>query len=306
VANPNEPKPEGIAAFLNPEEIHKLNKIVLLSRYVVEGNLAGAHRSPLRGASSEFADHKMYGVGDDPKHIDWKVLARTDRHYIKRYEDETNLRVYIALDRSKSMAYGSGSVTKYDFACRLAAALAYVVIKARDSVGLFLFSEKVDLDMEPRNSLNHLNNMLKRLQEHSPASTTNVADALHQIAGSIRKRALIIVISDLLDNEKDINLALAHFRKRLHDVIVFHVLDPMEIDLSFKKGFEFEDLETDEKMSADPRSLMAEYQKVFGEFLDQYRTACEGMKVDYRIARTDQPSEEYVRAYLDERRRLSK
>jgi uncharacterized protein (DUF58 family) len=306
VANPNEPKPEGIAAFLNPEEIHKLNKIVLLSRYVVEGNLAGAHRSPLRGASSEFADHKMYGVGDDPKHIDWKVLARTDRHYIKRYEDETNLRVYIALDRSKSMAYGSGSVTKYDFACRLAAALAYVVIKARDSVGLFLFSEKVDLDMEPRNSLNHLNNMLKRLQEHSPASTTNVADALHQIAGSIRKRALIIVISDLLDNEKDINLALAHFRKRLHDVIVFHVLDPMEIDLSFKKGFEFEDLETDEKMTADPRSLMAEYQKVFGEFLDQYRTACEGMKVDYRIARTDQPSEEYVRAYLDERRRLSK
>lgn len=306
MATANEPKPEGIAAFLNPEEIHKLDRIVLLSRYVVEGNLAGAHRSPLKGASSEFADHKMYGIGDDPKRIDWKVLSRTDRYFVKRYEDETNLRVYIALDRSKSMAYGSGAVTKYEFACRLAAALAYVVIKARDSVGLFLFSEKIDVEMEPRNSLNHLNNLLKRLQNEPPASTTRVADALHQIAGSIRKRALIVVISDLLDNEKDINLALAHFRKRLHDVIVFHVLDPMEIDLSFKKGFEFEDLETNERITADPRALMTEYQKVFGEFLEQYRMACDGMKVDYRLARTDQPSEEYVRAYLDERRRLSK
>lgn len=305
-SKPNEPKTEGIAAFLNPEEMHKLDRIVLLSRYVVEGNLAGAHRSPLRGVSSEFADHKMYGIGDDPKRIDWKVLSRTDRYYVKRYEDETNLRVYIALDRSKSMAYGSGSVTKYEFACRLAAALAYVVIKSRDSVGLFLYSDKIDVEMEPRNALNHLNNLLKRLQAEEPASTTRVAESLHQIAGSIRKRALIIVISDLLDNERDINLALAHFRKRLHDVIVFHVLDPMEIDLSFKKGFEFEDLETDERITADPRALMAEYQKVFGEFLEQYRTACEGMKVDYRVARTDQPSEEYVRAYLEERRRLSK
>ena len=301
-----EPKPEGIAAFLNPEEMHKLDRLVLLSRYVVEGNLAGAHRSPLKGASSEFADHKMYGIGDDPKRIDWKVLGRTDRYFVKRYEDETNLRVYITLDRSRSMAYGSGPVTKYDFACRLAAALAYVVIKSRDSAGLFLFSDKIDVEMEPRNALNHLNNLLKRLQIEEPASTTRVADSLHQIAGSIRKRGLIIVISDLLDNERDINLALAHFRKRLHDVIVFHVLDPMEIDLSFKKGFRFEDLETNERITADPRTLLKEYQKVFGAFLEQYRTVCEGMKVDYRVARTDQTVEEYIRAYLDERRRLSK
>jgi len=304
--NPKQPQPEGIAAFLNPEEMHKLDRIVLLSRYVVEGNLAGAHRSPLKGASSEFADHKMYGIGDDPKRIDWKVLSRTDRYYVKRYEDETNLRVYIALDRSKSMAYGSGAMTKYNFACRLAAAMAYVVIKSRDSAGLFLFSDKIDVEVEPRNSLNHLNNLLKHLQAEGPAKTTHVAESLHQIAGSIHKRALIIVISDLLDNEKDINLALAHFRKRLHDVIVFHVLDPMEIDLSFKKGFEFEDLETRERITADPRALAVEYQKVFGAFLEQYRTTCEGMKVDYRVARTDQPSEEYVRAYLEERRRLSK
>ncbi|MCX6997771.1 MAG: DUF58 domain-containing protein [Kiritimatiellaeota bacterium] len=303
---PSEPKAEGIAAFLNPEEMHKLNRIVLLSRYVVEGNLAGAHRSPLKGASSEFSDHKMYGIGDDPKHVDWKVLGRTDRYYVKRYEDETNLRVYIALDRSGSMGYGSGGITKYHFACRLAAALAYVVIKARDSVGLFLFSDKIDVEMEPRNSFNHLNNLLKRLQEKPPAATTQAAGALHQIAGAVRKRGLIVVISDLLDNEHEINLALAHFRKRLHDVIVFHVLDPAELDLAFNKGFEFEDLETLEKITADPRTLAQEYQRVFGAFLEQYRTACEGLKVDYRLARTDQTAEQFIRAYLEERRKLSK
>lgn len=297
---------EGIAAFLNSDEMHKLSRIALLSRYVVEGNLAGAHRSPLKGASSEFSDHKAYGIGDDPKHIDWKVLSRTDRYYIKRYEDETNLRVYIVLDRSRSMAFGGGAVRKYDFACRLAAALGYVVVKARDSVGLFLYSDKIDVEVEPRNSFNHLHNMLKRLQKMEPASTTNTAETLHQIAGSIHKRALVVVISDLLDNEKEVNLALAHFRKRLHDVIVFHVVDPVELDLSFKKGFEFEDLETGERVTADPRALATDYQKVFGEFLEQYRTACEGMKVDYRLVRTDQTVETYVRAYLEERRRLSK
>ncbi len=297
---------EGIAAFLNPEEMHKLSRIVLLSRYVVEGNLAGAHRSPLKGASSEFADHKAYGVGDDPKHIDWKVLSRTDRYFVKRYEDETNLRVYIILDRSNSMGYGSGDTRKYDFACRLAAALGYVVVKARDSVGMFVYSDKIDIEVEPRNSFNHLHNMLKRLQKLEPASTTNTAETLHQIAANVHKRALIVVISDLLDNEKEINLALAHFRKKLHDVIVFHVLDPLEIDFSFKKGFEFEDMETGELITCDPRSLSKDYQKIFGEFLEQYRTTCEGMKVDYRLVRTDQTVESYVRAYLEERRRLSK
>jgi len=297
---------EGITAFLNAEEMHKLDRLVLLSRYVVEGNLAGTHRSPLKGASSEFADHKMYGIGDDLKHMDWKVLGRTDRYYVKRFQDETNLRVYIALDRSHSMSYGSGGVTKFDFACRLAAALAYVVIKTRDSAGLFLFSDKLDFELEPRNSLNHLNNLLKGLQQKRPAAGTRVAETLHQIAGAVRKRGLIIVISDLLDDEHEIALALAHFRKRLHDVIVFHVLDPAELELNFSKGYEFEDLETLERITADPRALAKEYRRIFNEFLEQYRRACEGLKIDYRLARTDQSAEAYIRAYLEERRRLSK
>jgi len=297
---------EGIAAFLNPAEMHKLGRLVLLSRYVVEGNLAGAHRSPLKGASSEFADHKAYGVGDDPKHIDWRVLGRTDKYYVKRFEDETNLRVYVALDRSRSMAYGSGDTSKYDFACHLVAALGYVVVKARDSVGLFLHSNNIDVSMDARNSFNHLNDMLKLVAANPPASTTRIAEALNRIATSVRRRALIVVVSDLLGDEKEIQLALAHFRKQHHDVIVFHVLDPLEIDFSFKKGCRFEDMETNEMVTADPRALAKEYGKVFGAFLEHYRQACAGMKIDYRLVRTDENIETFVRAYLEERRRLSR
>jgi uncharacterized protein (DUF58 family) len=296
----------GIAAFLTPQARHTLARLTLLSRYVVEGNLAGAHRSPLRGASAEFADHKAYAVGDDLKRIDWKVLGRTDKYYVKRYEDETNLRVYLAVDRSGSMGYGSDGVTKYDYACRLAAALGYVVVKARDSIGLFLHGEGVDLQIEARNTVHHLNTMLTRLQEYRPAGPTHIAEALHRIAASVHKRALIVVISDLLGDENEIGKALAHFRGQHHDVIVFQVLDPVEIDLSLPRGCTFEDMESGEKLTADPRGLAEEYARVFGAFLDRYRQACAGLRIDYRIARTDESVETFVRAYLEERRRLSK
>lgn len=297
---------QGIAGYLTPQEMNTLGRLVLLSRYVVEGNLAGAHRSPLRGASSEFADHKAYAIGDDLKHIDWKVLARSERYYVKRFQDETNLRVYLAIDRSRSMAYGSNGTSKYEYACRLAAALGYVTIKARDSVGLFLHSDKIDLQLGARNSFNHLNDMLKRLQEFEPDSTTNIHDALHRIAGSVHRRALIVVLSDLLGDEEEITMALSHFRRQHHDVIVFQVLDPMELDLSFTRGCRFEDLETGETMTADPRGLAADYERIFGMFLEQYRQRCAELKIDYRLVRTDQNLDTFVRAYLEERRRLSK
>jgi uncharacterized protein (DUF58 family) len=300
-------EPEGIPAFLTPEEMHTLGRLVLRSRSVVEGNLAGAHRSPFHGPSSEFADHKAYGIGDDPKHIDWRVVARTDKYYVKRFEDETNLRVYLALDRSASMNFsGNGGETKYRFACRLAAALAYVVVKARDSVGLALHADQVDVMMEAKNSLLHLNNLLKSVQKHPPASTTNIAEALHQVAGSVGRRALIVIISDLLGDEDAIRTALAHLRKKNHDVIVLHVLDPVEIDLSFSKPTEFVDLETRKRLAVDPRGVGDAYRKAFGAYLEQMQDHCVGLNIDYRLARTDQPLETFVRAYLDERKRLSR
>jgi len=297
---------EGIANFLKPEELHKLGRLVLLSRDVVEGNLAGAHRSRQKGSSSEFADHRAYIAGDDPKHIDWKVLGRTDRYYIRRYEDETNLRVYLVLDRSNSMGYGSGEVTKYRYACRLAAAIGYVVVKARDSVGLYLHSDRIDAKMEASNSFLHLNNLLKTVQKHQPASGTAIAQTLHHVADSIGKRGLIVVLSDLFDEPDDINLGLAHFRKQHHDVIVFHTLDSTEIDLPFKQGAQFEDMETKETITIDPRAMVEDYRKVFGEFMEKYRKACAAMNIDYRLVRTDQNIEQFVRAYLEERRKMSK
>ena len=204
-------------------------------------------------------DHKAYGQGDDPKHIDWRVLARTDKYYVKRFEDETNLRVYLAVDRSASMDYGSGEITKYQYACHLAAALGYVIVKARDSVGLVLHSDKVDERMGARNSFAHLNNMLKVLQNTTPAKETNIADALHEIAGSVRRRALVVVISDLLGDEEAIAVALAHLRKQRHDVIVLQVLDPVEIDLSLKHACELTDLETHDRMQVNPRGLAESY-----------------------------------------------
>ncbi|MBN2302651.1 MAG: DUF58 domain-containing protein [Lentisphaerae bacterium] len=300
------PEKQGISAFLKAEELHKLGRLVLLSRYVVEGNLAGAHRSPNKGASSEFADHRAYMEGDDPKHIDWKVFGRTDRYYVKRFEDETNLRVYLIIDNSNSMHYGSDTTTKFQYACHLAAALGYVVVKMRDSIGLYLFSDKIEAKVNAANSFNHLNNLLIQLQEHKPGKETKIAESLHMIAESVRKRALIVIISDLFDEPSEINLALSHFRKMHHDVIVCHTLDPMEMDLSFRRGCEFMDMETGETISADPRSLARDYQKIFQEFLEKYRSSCRAMNIDYRIARTDTHLEDFVRAYLEERRRLSK
>jgi uncharacterized protein (DUF58 family) len=296
----------GIASFLSPDELQRLGRLALQSRTVVEGNLAGRHRSPLKGASSEFADHRSYFQGDDPRHIDWKVFGRTERYFVRRYEEETNLRVYLVIDRSASMGYGSGSSTKYTFACRLAAAIGYVVLKSKDSVGLYLYSDKVTAALGARNSYRHLDNLLGVLSEQKPGHATATAATLHQVAESVRKRALIVIFSDLFDESEALRQALAHFRKQRHDVILFHVLDPAEIDFPFTKGAEFEDLESGEKLPIDPRRLADEYRRVFASFLDDCRKPCSELNIDYRLARTDQSAELFARAYLEERKRLSK
>ncbi len=297
--------PEGIASFLTPQELQRLGRLVLQSRYVVEGTLAGRHRSPLKGASSEFAEHRAYIAGDDPKHIDWKVLGRTDRYYVRRYEDETNLRVYLVVDRSASMKYTSHTRTKYEYACRLAAAIGYVVVKAKDSVGLYLYSENMDGVMGAKNSLAHLNNALKFLGQQVPTAGTNTAQTLHSIADNIRRRALIVLFSDLLDEPAAVIKALAHFRKQHHDVIIFQTLDPAEIEFPFRHGAEFVDLETGERVLTDPRAVRREYRQVFGEFLDRYREACNELNIDYRVADTSQPLDRFVREYLEQRKKYT-
>ena len=298
---------EGISSFLKPAELNKLGRLALNSRYVVEGSLAGRHRSPNKGSSTEFAEHRNYNPGDDPKHLDWKVLGRTDRYFVRRYEDETNLRVYLVIDRSASMAYASeNQVSKYDYACHLAAAIGYVVVKAKDSVGMYVYADKIDTSVGARNSFSHLNNALATLKKFKASSTTTTAKTLHRVADSIRRRALVVLFSDLFDEQGDVVRAIAHFRKLHHDVIVFHILDPMEVDFTFKKGAEFIDMETRETIVVDPRTIADDYRKVFGEFLEGYRKPCAEMNVDYRMVKTDEPVDVFVRAYLEERRRFSR
>jgi len=299
----------GIARYLTPEQLQRLSRLTLNSRLVVEGNLAGRHRSPLRGASTEFADHRAYIEGDDPRRIDWKVFGRTERYFVRRYEDETNLRVYLAVDRSASMGYSSGARrSKYDYACHLAAAIGYVVVKARDSVGLCLYSDRTHIFLAARNTLVHLDHLLSVLAEHPPAlgTPTATASTLHELAESVRKRALIVLFSDLFDDGEAIHHALAHFRKQHHDVILFHVLDPDEIDFPFRRGAEFEDMENRERLLVDPRRLAAEYRAIVADFLEQCRKSCLDLNMDYRLARTDQPFDRLVQAYLEERKRLSR
>ena len=298
----------GIRAFLNPAQMARLNRLVLGSRYVVEGNLAGRHRSAQKGASTEFADHRAYLPGDDIKRIDWKVLGRTEKYYIRRYQDETNLRVYLLVDRSCSMAYSGdpGRPTKFQYASTLAAAIGYVVLRARDSVGLHVFSGQLDVSMPCKNDFNSLNHALTVLQQTEPGGKTAAAAVMHQIAESIRRRALVVIISDLLDDPDELVKAFAHFRGNHHDVIVLHVLDPVELDLSLKRGAEFRDLETGERLIADPRALADAYREAFGAFLDTYRQACAELKIDYRLCRTDAPADTFVRAYLEARRRAAR
>lgn len=299
---------EGIAAFLNAAQMAKLNRLQLNARGVVEGTLAGRHRSSQRGASTEFADHRAYMPGDDLKRIDWKVLGRTDKYYIRRYQDETNLRVYLIVDRSASMGYASDPslLSKYKYVSTLCAALGYVVVKARDSVGMFLYGEKLDAAIPCRNSFGGLNDAMKILQEFKPENKTGGAEVLHQIAESINRRALVIILSDLIEDQEAMIKAFAHFRKNMHEVIVFHVMDPMELSLNLKRAGEFEDMETGEKVIADPRAIDKEYKDAIGEFLEKYRKACSEMRVDYRLVSTDESIETLVRAYLSERKRLSR
>lgn len=297
---------EGIRAFLNPQELSSLRQLTLQSRYVVEGSLSGRHRSPNRGSSSEFAEHRAYQIGDELKHLDWKVLARTDRYFIRRYEDETNLRVYLLVDRSASMKYGRDNEQKYKFACKLAAAIGYVVVQSQDSIGLCVYSSGIDVMTSTRNSVGHLNDTLKLLQQQKPAGSTKTADSLHRVADSIQRRAMIVICSDLMDEPEEIIRALAHFRKQHHDVILFNTLHSDEIDFPFNKGSEFIDLETAERIHTDPRGVANAYKKVLSEFLERYRKGCSEMNIDYRLTRTSERLDHFVRAFLEERRRLSR
>ena len=296
----------GISDFLTPEAMRKLDSFALRSRYVVEGFQTGGHASPLKGSSVEFTDYRQYVKGDNLRNLDWKVFGKTDRYYIKQFEEETNLRVQVIIDGSGSMSYASpGRPTKYRYACNVAAALGYIVSKERDSLGVTIYDNEIRQHVPARSGKRHLRVFLERLAGHEPKKQTETGKALHALAEMLSRRGMIVLLSDLFDDADAVFGALAHFRKKMHDVILLQILDPVELDLEIGQMAEFLDLETGEKLEIDPSAARLAYKQELQKLIDQCREKCAVLNVDYRLVTTEQSFEDFVHQYLAERRRMS-
>ncbi|MBN1825156.1 MAG: DUF58 domain-containing protein [Candidatus Eisenbacteria bacterium] len=290
--------------FLDPEVAARLSRMDIKARLVVEGFVAGLHKSPYRGFSVEFAEHRQYMPGDPLRHVDWKVYAKSDKFYVKEYEEETNLRAYLLLDASGSMGYGSGAVTKFVYAAQLAAALSYLMLRQRDSVGLVLFDKEVRRFLAPRASGVHLHRILRELEGASPSEETNTAGALRRLTERIRRRGLVILLSDLMDDPDQVLTALRYFRHKKHEVVVFHILDPKEVRFDFTREARFEDMEREDRLLAQPWRIQREYAREVERWRDRYRRECGEHRIDYNFIETTTPYDTALYAYLAKRARL--
>ena len=293
-------------SYLDPDTVSRLSRLDLIARLVVEGFITGLHRSPYHGFSVEFSEHRPYMPGDPLRDLDWKAYAKSDRLYIKQYEEETNLKAYILLDVSGSMDFQSGAaLSKFRYATSLAAALSYLILRQRDAVGLMLFRDIIESYVPPRSVQSHLNVLLKTIQETTPGSDTDMAPTFHDLAERIARRGLVIVLSDLLDYPQEVLRGLRHFRHRGHEVVVFHLLDPREIDLDFDKETRFFDLEDPEQMlTTQPWLVRREYGQMVEEMVETYRRGCAEARIDYALISTATPFDVALSRYLVQRRKM--
>ena len=292
--------------YLDPAIVSKLSSLELKARFIVEGFMLGLHRSPYHGFSVEFSQHRPYMQGDNPKDIDWKVYAKTDKFFVKQYEEETNLKCNILLDISKSMSFASeGNVTKIEYASMLVAALSYLMLNQKDATGLVLYSDKVHQYLPPKASNIYLSEILKKLANITPTGTTQTAACLNSIAESINKKGLIIIISDLLDDITKVLSSLKHFRFKKNEVVVFQILDPKERNFAFGRDAIFKDLETDEEMTTQPHLLQKSYQEAFNDFLKSIKNDSLNYGIDYNLIDTSIPFDKALYAYLQKRIKLN-
>ena len=287
--------------FLNPEVVSKLSNIDLKARLVVEGFITGLHKSPYHGFSVEFAEHRQYMPGDSTRHIDWKVYAKSDRYYVKEYEEETNLKSYVLLDASGSMGYRSNGLAKLEYGSYLSAALTYLMLTQRDAVGLAVFDAHIRRYIAPSSVMSHLNVVLKALSGVEASQATNVSATFHQLAERIKRRGLIIVISDLFDDPDKILLGLKHFRHRRHDVILMHVLDADELEFPLRRITLLEGLEQLPNVLVEPRSLRRAYLQEFEGYVRRLKKGCRMHRIDYVQMRTDRSLELALSSYLSSR-----
>jgi uncharacterized protein (DUF58 family) len=294
----------GQARYLDPAIIARLGTIDLKARTIVEGFLTGLHRSPYKGFSVEFAEYRQYLPGDDLATLDWKVYARSDRHFVKKFEEETNLTCHMLIDVSASMGYGSGEVTKLQYASYLAGALAYLMHRQRDSFGLIAFDDSISALLPASARTGHLRAVLLALERLQMGSRTNVAKPLHDLAAAVRKRGMVVLVSDLLDEPAAVLDGLKHFRYRGTDVIVFHILDPFELKFPFEHAARFRDMETSEEVIAVPGSIRDDYLAKIQGLIAFYRRELGLAGIDYCMLETSQPLELGLMSYLMTRRKV--
>ena len=278
--------------------------MALRARLVVEGYIIGQHKSPYHGFSVEFAEHRAYGPGDEIRHVDWKLYGKTDLYYVKQYEEETNLKAYILLDTSRSMKYTSGTVTKLDYASYLSAALTYLMLNQQDGTGLILFDEKIQKFIPPRSTPSYLNTILKNLEKPTFGSDTDIGLVLHEMAERIKKRGLVILISDLMDDQEAVLSGLKHFRHNKQEVILFHILDRKELDFKFNTRTRFKDMESASQLTTEPWQIKSSYKKRIQRLQNDYKKQCREQLIDYVPLFTDQSLDIALNSYLNKRQKL--
>jgi len=286
-------------SYFDPKVLAGISNLSLRARWVVEGMMSGVHRSRSKGFSVEFEEHREYSPGDEIRRIDWKALGKFDRYFIKEYEDETNLRAYLLVDTSGSMDYASDGITKFDYGCTLAASLAYLILRQQDAAGVVTFSDHIEAFIPPKAKRDYLLQILHALENRGPGGETNVGRILEEIAGQIKRRGLVVLVSDLLDEPEKILKGLRLFRFKGNDVIVFHLLDPAELSLPFDGNILFEDLEElNLRVVADPRAIRKTYREVVEEFTSRMRQECHDNIIDYQLISTSTPLDRALASYL--------
>ncbi|MEZ6052240.1 MAG: DUF58 domain-containing protein [Planctomycetaceae bacterium] len=278
-------------SFIDPVTLMQIRSLELRAKAVVEGFLSGLHRSPYHGFSVEFSEYRQYVSGDDPRYLDWRMLARSDRYYVKRFEDETNLRVHLLLDTSKSMSFGSLAHTKADYARTLVATLGYFLNTQRDAVGLVRFDERIDEFIPARYRTGHLRRIMLALERAAEGTSTNLAQPLDEVAERLRKRGMLVLLSDMLTSLDGLETKLSYFRARGHEVVLFQVLDPAEMTLAFDEPTLLQDVETGREIYVDPALAREQYESRLHQHLDEIQASCDRLGIDIYRLTTDQPLE---------------
>lgn len=287
--------------FLHPEAIKRISRLELRARHVVEGFLSGMHRSPYFGQSIEFRQHREYAWGDDLRYVDWKVWAKHDRYYVKQFEEDTNLRATLLVDVSASMRYGAGAMNKYEYACTVAASLAYLLLRQQDAVGCVAFDDVARITVPQRTKRNHLDAVIQALNVSEPANKTDLYQVLREVAEVYPRRGMMILVSDLLVERSGLMGGLRLLGSRGHDVLVLHVMDDDELDFPFNGPTRFEGLELPLRLACNPRALREGYLAALGAYLEEVRRGCVAHRIDYTLLRTSQPLDAALSACLTHR-----